>query len=142
MNATVLLALVFLVLLALEWRYRLKSVRVIAVLLAMAVWSFFQPIPDRAARRAIVMPPAQRVTELARGGPLSEYASGVATMERAVYDDMNLSANERFLSVVVLFWLACSPIIPRSGTLSARQPSDDKGADGAPYAKPEPDPRI
>jgi hypothetical protein len=69
-----LLGLFFTVLLALEWRYRLRSVRMATALLALVLWFFSQPNPTRAARWAIAMPVTERVTEIG-GVPLSEYAS-------------------------------------------------------------------
>lgn len=109
MNETMLVALVFVVLLGVEWRYRLKSVRVAVAVLALIVSFFYQSSATRAARRAIVMQPSQRVTHPSG----TEYASGVATMYQAVADDSEMSGSERLLSMGVLFWLACSPVLPR-----------------------------
>lgn len=113
MNETTLLALVFAVLLWLEWRYQLRSVRIAAAVLALVVWLFAQPLPHGAARRAIAAQPAERVTRIANGPPLSEYASGVLTMEDAVVEDMKADDNVRLLSLGVLVWLACSPVFRR-----------------------------
>ena len=115
MNETTLLALVFAVLLGLEWRYRLKSVRVGVAALALGVWLFTQPLPHRAARRVIHLPPAERVTKIL-DWDLPPYQSGVVTMEQAVVRDAAMFANDRLISVGVLFWLACSPVLrgPRS----------------------------
>lgn len=111
MTETILIATVFVVLLGLEWRYRLRSLRVGTALLAIGLWLFAQPSATRAARRALEMSPAERVTEIAGGEPLSEYAVGVRTMEQAVADDARMFANERLLSIGVLFWLAFSPVL-------------------------------
>jgi hypothetical protein len=116
-NATIPVAIIFAVLLVLEWRYRLRSMRLAAVALALLLFLFAQPGYTRAARRALMMPPAERVTQI-RGSPLSDYVSGVRTMEQAVGDDSNMGANARMLSVGVLVWLACSPVLRR-----ARRPS-------------------
>lgn len=109
MKETIVLALAFAALLGLEWRYRLTSVRLATAALALGVWLFVQPCPTCAARRALDTPSTQRVTEVA-GTPLSEYAIGVRTMERAVGDDAMMFATDRLMSVGVLFWLACSPV--------------------------------
>lgn len=128
MYETVGLGLVFAVLLALEWRYRLKSVRLVAALFALLVWLFVQPSPTRAARRALALPEDERVTTI-RGSRLSEYAIGVRTMERAVGDDAMMFDGERLLSVGVLLWLACSPVLRHALRRSAETRShvdDDK----------------
>ncbi len=117
MTDTMIVLLVFVVLLAVEWRYRIKVVRLGTAFLAAIVWLFSQPSPTRAARRAIVMSPAERVTVI-QGNQLSEYASGVATMEQAAGDDAMGYVRERLLSVGVLLWLACSPVF-RSAPLSS-----------------------
>ena len=109
MTATTLLALVFLVLLGFEWRYQRRKFRLGAALLALIVLVFAQPNYTRAARRAVVIPPAQRVTQNSHGTPVSEYVSGVRTMKQAVVDDSDMGANARLLGVAVLMWLACSP---------------------------------
>lgn len=116
MSATTLAALIFAVLLVLEWRYRLRSVRVAAAVLALLLLDFAQPIPHRAGRRAFVAPPEARITrfEFRGGRALSEYESGVLTMERAVAQDFRMGANGRRLGVAVLFWLACSPVLRRA----------------------------
>lgn len=126
MNATILVALAFAALLGLEWRYRLKSLRVATALLALVVLFYAQPVYTRAARRAHVMPPAERVTEI-RGARLPEYVSGVRTMERVVAEDANMGADARRLALGVLFWLACSPVFWRA----ARAPAKASAAPGS-----------
>lgn len=106
------LALIYAVLLGLEWRSRLRTLRLAAALLTLVVLFLAQPSSTRAARWAIEAPHAQRITSL--GSPLSEYESGVATMRQAVEQDSRLGAKARLLSVAVLCWLACSPIIRRA----------------------------
>lgn len=127
MNETMLVALVFAVLLGLEWRYRLRSMRVGVASLALIVLWFAQPLPHRAARRAFSAPPAERVTEL-RGSPLSEYMSGVLTMEQAVAEDARMDAGARLLCVGVLFWLACSPALRRARPSLAAEPAPSRAA--------------
>lgn len=114
MSATTLIALTFAVLLGLEWRYQLRSVRLGTAFLALVVLWFAQPLPHRAARRAIAAPPAERVTEFTGVRSLTEYESGVVTMEQAVGADTRMGANARMLVVGVLFWLACSPVLRRA----------------------------
>ncbi len=79
-------------------------------LIALVVLFFAQPSSTRAARWAIVAPPGERITKL--GYPLSEYESGVATMEHAVVEDSEAGEDARLLGAAVLFWLACSPVLP------------------------------
>jgi hypothetical protein len=112
-NATMLIAIVFAMLLGLEWRYRLKSMRVAAAALAIVVLFFAAPNYTRAARQALETPAAERVTHI-RGSRLSEYVSGVRTMEHSVGEDSNMDANARLLSLGILFWLACSPVLWRT----------------------------
>lgn len=103
----------FAVLLGFEWRYRLRSVRITAAVLALASGLFAQPLSNRAARRVIAAPMAERVTRTPDGTPLSDYESGVLTMEEAVVEDVMMGAPVRLLSVGALFWLACSPVFRR-----------------------------
>jgi hypothetical protein len=120
MTATTLLGLAVVVMLTIEWRYRLRSVRVAAAAFAVLVLFFTQPNAHRAARQAIVMPPSQRITEFQEGGPsASEYQSGVLTMERAVIVDADIGSNTRLLAEGVLVWLACSPVLRRKRALAA-----------------------
>ena len=107
---------VFAVILVLEWRYRLKSLRVGAITLAGAMLFFFQPSTHAAWRQAMSTLPSQRVTHAPSpfsdsvGPALSEYHSGIYTMYDAVVDQVDMYARERQLALAVLFWLACSPI--------------------------------
>ena len=116
---TLVIALVFVLLLGLErWR-GLRSVRIFAAVLALTVLFVAQPGYTRAARSALGMPSSERITHI-RGDRLSEYASGVRTMEQAVADDAKMGSHARLLALGVLFWLACSPVLPRrSGTEQA-----------------------
>ena len=109
-------ALTFVVLLGLEWRYSLKTLRVVSAVLAMAMLFFFQPNYHAAWRRAMSTPPSERVTDIGSASlrrPLSEYESGVTTMYDAVVDNAAGYHNERLLAMGVLFWLACSPVFRR-----------------------------
>ena len=113
MEQTLVLAVVFVVLLMLDWRYRLTSLRLATVLIALIVLIFTAPSARRAARHAFVAPPAERVTQL-HGSLVSEYESGVLTMERAVVADKQMFSNENLLALAVLVWLACTPSLRRS----------------------------
>ena len=131
---------VFAVILVLEWRYRLKSLRVLAIILAGAMLWFFQPLTHAAWRRAMSTPPSQRITHAdgfgadSLGPPLSEYQSGVYTMYEAVTDNAAGYANERLLVLGVLFWLAFSPVLrPTSGVSRRARTPPDSGA-GTPEA--------
>jgi len=128
MNATMLVALIFAVLLGIEWRYRLPGVRLGTALFALVVLWFAQPLPHRAARRAMVAPPAERVTELSGVRSLSEYESGVVTMEQAVGNDSRMGANACLLGLGVLFWLACSPVFRRAPRPSMGTARPDAGS--------------
>jgi hypothetical protein len=114
MSETLLIALVFLVLLGLEWWYRSKSARLAAAVLALLILFFYQSSAARAARQVISLPPADRVTHSLG----TDYASGVATMYEAVADDSMGGSNERLLSIGVLFWLSCSLVLPRARRVS------------------------
>ena len=129
MNATTILALFFAVLLGVEWRYRPGWLRLGAALFALAVLFFAQPGYTRAARRALSMPPSERITQGFDGRPLSDYVSGVRTMERAVVDDVEMGADARLLAIGVLFWLACTPVV-RGAPSSIRERSGRMPAPG------------
>jgi hypothetical protein len=131
-SVTAWLALGFVVLLALEWRYRYRSLRIGVVLLTLVVWYFVQPVPYRAVRRAWGLPPAERVTRFPGGRALSEYESGVFTLHEAIVADAAMGANARRLCLGVLVWLACSPAfrrVPPSRPVS--EPSAVASADTA-----------
>ena len=124
MNATLLVGLAFAVLLGLEWRYRIRSVRMGAALFALVVLSFAQPLTRRAARRALLAPPPERVTQL-RGSPVPEYVSGVLTMEEFFADEAEKESDARLLAIGALFWLACSPAVRRVRRRSAGETRRD-----------------
>jgi hypothetical protein len=113
-TATVFLALIFALLLGIEWRYRIKGARIGAAILTLIVLQFAQPGYRRAARRALELQPSQRITQLGTAPPVSDYTSGVLSMERATIDDALIGEPARFLAVAVLFWLACTPLFRRA----------------------------
>lgn len=112
MTETIVVAALFLVVAAVEWKYQWPFIRLLMVVLALLVLVFTDPSPRRAARRAIVAPSMERVTEL-RGSRLSDYGSGVVTMERAMVEDAKMFKNENLLALAALIWLACSPAVRR-----------------------------
>lgn len=118
--------LIFFALLWLEWKRQAKSLRLIAASLALALVLFNQPGYTRAARRAMMAAPAERVTQI-RGDTLSEYISGVRTMEQAVGEDANAGATARIIGFGVLLWLACSPVLRHSRLGENQRPRPDIG---------------
>jgi hypothetical protein len=115
------LALVFVVLLGLEWRYRLKSVRLATALLAVGALWFFQPDITTVRRVAFSKPRAEWVTKSAPHRVLSEYQMGVLTTVGEFSRMMKYHADARRLSIGVLFWLACSPILRRAPARSSAE---------------------
>ena len=120
MNLTILVALVFAALLGFEWRYRLRSARIAAAVLALAVLFFAGPNLTAARRRALDTPPAERVTRIA-DHQLSEYESGVHTMTQSISESAEKHAYAELLGLGVLFWLACSPVFRRTPAAAVRE---------------------
>lgn len=110
----------FALLLGVEWRYRLRSMRVGCALLALAVLLFSQPDSYAAWRSAMDTPVAERETHYPSaipgevGRPLSDFESGVFAMHRAVIEESAGYEVARWIAVGVLFWLACSPAFRRA----------------------------
>jgi hypothetical protein len=65
-------------------------------------------------RQAINLPKEKRMLALPNWGALSDYQSGVLTMQRAMQEDMSIGARGRLLGVGVLVWLSLSPAILRT----------------------------
>jgi len=107
---TILLATFLVGLLVLEWRYRLKLLRVCAVVVSMVSLIFAQPGLHRAARVALSTPVLERVNRFGDRGA-TEYESGILTTERAFMADSDMGANARRISLCVLIWLAVTPIL-------------------------------
>lgn len=104
----VIVALVFAVLLALEWRYRRAWLRLGIVALAVVVHVVATPSITVAARQATAAPPEARV-RIFWGDTLSEYMSGVDQMREYMADQFDLTAGVRRVTLGVLVWLACEP---------------------------------
>ena len=108
------LSTALLALLVIEWWRPLRSVRALAVLLALILLGFAQPGLGRAVRAAIEVPAADRATGL--GGEHVQpdgYASGVLTMERAVERDAAFGMPYRAIAIAGLVWLAVSQSLRR-----------------------------
>jgi len=110
MTGTVLVVLIIAVLLGLEWRYQLSSMRRATATLALLVFFFAQPSYTTAARAVSVASPEERITEI-HGSTVSDYESGVATMLAAIDGAREAHAWMRLVALGALFWLACSPVL-------------------------------
>ena len=103
---TIVIALVFLVLLGLDWRYRRRSMRLGTVAFALIVWMFSQPNVTIAGWQVTRM--AHKSDSTPSAEPLSEYFRGATAMREAVLEQDDASSDRRLLAVTVLSWLACS----------------------------------
>lgn len=102
-----LIVALFATLLVLEWRNRLKPLRLVATILSLLVILTAVPSTRIATRRAFNTPPAERIT--IRGG--TDYESGVLTMERAVVEGAQQGSRRFYLALGVLGWLALTPVL-------------------------------
>lgn len=133
-NEALVVGLPFALLLGLEWRYRLKSVRVGCAVLSVALLFFLQPNTHAAWRRAMETPAAERETHYPSpipgelGRPLSEFESGVFAMRRAVIDEAGGYAGTRLIAVGALVWLACSPAFRGDRSPTGELPSSTSAA--------------
>ena len=112
-------AVVFALLLGLEWRDRRRWLRLGTALLALVVLGWYQPNYTGARRRALSASPEERVTrfpDAGRGGyrAFSDYESGVLTAMRDVGEAAAFGEGVRMVAVGALFWLACSPAVRRA----------------------------
>lgn len=107
---TALLVGFFIVLLALEWRYRHWLLRATAIAASLAVMMFAQPSVHRAARAVISLPEPDRVVRLGVRRA-TDYESGILTLEQAARADAAIGAEARAISLGVLVWLAFTPIL-------------------------------
>lgn len=120
LNEALVVGLPFVLLLGLEWRYRIRSVRVGSAVLAVALLFFSRANTHAAWRRAMDTPVAERETHYPTTTPgevgrqLSEFESGVFAMRRAVIGESAGYEGTRWIAAGVLFWLACSPAFQRS----------------------------
>jgi hypothetical protein len=107
---TVLLILFFIGLLVLEWRYRQRLLRAMAIAISLIVMLFAQPGFHRAARVAFWRPEAERILRIGNRR-VTDYESGIMTMEQALVEDASIGADARHISLAVLIWLALTPIL-------------------------------
>jgi hypothetical protein len=113
MTSLAAFAVIQFLLLVIEWRRRSIVARILAVVLALIQLYFSQPFPPRAARAAMGVPHTERVTTF---GPtdttfISEYASGILTMERAMERDIRGVSNDQLMGIAILLWLALTPLL-------------------------------
>jgi|1185.fasta_scaffold09735_3 hypothetical protein len=111
--ATSVIALMFAVLLGLEWRFSWRTVRVGIIILALIVYWVFPTGPNYtiAGRRAMAVPVDERIKVL-RGDTLSEYFTGVDIMREYLRESEG-SSGPRLIVLGALVWLACVPVFRR-----------------------------
>ncbi len=106
------LAVLFLALFAIEWWFASPIIHVLAVGVTLALLLFSAPMPYRALRRAVEMPPVTqnfwRPEQAA-----TPFQSGIFTMYEAITRDIAMDARERTLGVCALTWLTISPLLWR-----------------------------
>lgn len=123
MTSLLALVVIFSGLLVLEWRYKHPLIRVGTALLAAGIVVLMQGSARQAARNVYMAPPSERVTEL-HGSLITDYQSGVLTMEDAVVEGRRIFRNERRVALAVLLWLACTPALRRREASSRRRTAD------------------
>jgi hypothetical protein len=97
-------------LLVVEWVRRSALARVAALAMTLLVLPLTQPVSGPAYRRAIVT--RDRVVDWgAPSGhkPMSEYVSGIMTMDREVRKGLDRLHDRLWLGTGILVWLAVSP---------------------------------
>jgi hypothetical protein len=119
---TALLVGLFIVLLALEWRYRHWLLRATAIAASLVVMMFAQPSVHRAARVVISLPESERVLRLG-DRRATDYESGILTLEQAARADAAIGAEARPISLCVLVWLATTPMLRDRHRSSRSEPS-------------------
>lgn len=124
MTASTGLAAIIILLLGIDWRYRRRSIRLSVILLTLVLLFFVQPSLYRAFRRAVLAPPAERVTST-QSRKLSEYESGVYTMKQAYTEEIQANAIKNRVGLAVLVWLAASPILVRGRRPATPAPGRD-----------------
>ena len=110
-----LFALTAVVLLGIEWTYKSVMARIGAMLLALIQLWITQPSPHAAVRAVIGLSRDQRVTKMRSSDPdtVSDYASGVLTMEQAMEREISFQDTDRYMAISVLLWLALTPGLRR-----------------------------
>jgi hypothetical protein len=118
-NISTVVILLLGLLLVLEWVKRSALARVAALVLALLVLPLIQPVSTPAYRRAVAT--QDRVVEWGPPSgrfPVSEYVSGVLTMNREVRKELDHLYDRLWLGTSVLVWLAISPLFRRPRNLA------------------------
>jgi hypothetical protein len=119
---TLIAGLGFAALLVAEWRRPLRSLRIAAAVLALALYWGAQECLYCALRNAISTPAVARdTTWTPRGRRLSEYETGVKTMYREALSNIRFHRGPRYVALAVLTWLAISPALRGSGRTRVTQ---------------------
>ena len=127
MNVATLLAVVIILLLGVDWRYRRPSIRIAVTLLTLLMLLVAQPTLYRAFRRAALAAPAER-TDSIPSRKLSEYETGVYTMKQAFDEEIEDESTHRMIAVAVLAWLAASPVLQRRRSSSPTPATSNRDA--------------
>lgn len=92
-----------------EWRLESRALRCVLGAMCAASYLFLAPSTDAVARRAINVPASERESLAPTGGRLSDYGSGVATMQREFDAVSRLHSPIRSALFFGLVWLVLSP---------------------------------
>ena len=116
MISLLVFALIQLTLLTIDWFRRSRVARIVALLGALAQLSWSQPKPHAIARDLVNLPPSERVKTLPSDTtPVSDYVSGVVTMEQAMERSMDRKSFDRLMGLGTLVWLVLTPVIRATG---------------------------
>lgn len=110
-------------LLVAEWRLRSNVLRLAMILISLCGLGLLLPSPHIAARRAMNLPTSERIDRW-HDAPMTEYQSGVATMRREVYENIELHSTERLILMAAVLWLSLSPAL--RDLRSSGAPESDK----------------
>jgi len=101
------------VMLAVEWRARLRWTRTVAVIGALVLYTASHPaIHDAVFNVGAQMPTEPSVSRLSLGTTERRwFMTGALTLHRIVYDDVRETRPNRWLAVGMLVWLALTPAI-------------------------------
>jgi hypothetical protein len=115
MSSFLIFSALILVLLGIEWWRRSILARLAVLVLALFQLSFSEPDGMSARRAVLLLPREQRVLTL---GPsptdtLSDYQSGVLTMDEALAREYWFLFPNRVMSRSILVWLVLAPVLRR-----------------------------
>jgi hypothetical protein len=107
-----------LALLGIEWWRRSILARLAALVLALFQLSLSEPNGMSARRAVLLLPREQRVLTLgpSRTDTLSDYKSGVLTMDEALAREYWFLFPHRVMSRTILVWLVLAPVLRRGVT--------------------------